>query len=301
MLDRPPHTPNPTGLVPVVGAALPIGDALIGEPVEKAIEVLPLVFNLCQSAQSMAVHMAFGRPFDLRLLSDLRIEILRDHLMRLYITWPSFFGGTARALPQGWAEGGNDLAHAVFGADTPPETSHDFAAFLRGDTPAASALRHIRSAFAPHEAATNILPPVTDDTAFRKDACENSVAARHREHPVMQAIEDTLGRGPLWRATARLYDIAACIGGSLPPAVRPSQGRAIVTAARGAYAVSAATSGGNVTAFRRITPTDHLLAPHGILAQSLSSLRPENHGLAPLMLDILDPCSPVELREVANA
>ena len=56
-----------------------------------------------------------------------------------------------------------------------------------------------------------------------------------------------------------------------------------------------------MTAFSRITPTDHLLAPGGVLAQCLATLPADRAGLAPLMLEILDPCSPVRLEEVAHA
>ena len=78
-------------------------------------------------------------------------------------------------------------------------------------------------------------------------------------------------------------------------------GTAVVPAARGFYAVRAQAQNGRVTELRRLTPTDHLLAPGGILAQSLATLPPEHRDLADLVVDIIDPCVPVRIKEVANA
>jgi hypothetical protein len=85
---------------------------------------------------------------------------------------------------------------------------------------------------------------------------------------------------------------------------RPAQvggGRALVPAARGLYAVAARVEGGRVAAFARVTPTDHLLAPGGVLDRSLAALPADRGALAPLLLDILDPCSPVQVMEAEDA
>ena len=72
----------------------------------------------------------------------------------------------------------------------------------------------------------------------------------------------------------------------------------MVPAARGLYGVSAVVEAGRVRKFRRITPTDHLLAPRGALAQSLESLPgPKAAAFAPVVMAILDPCYPVRLEQ----
>ena len=72
-------------------------------------------------------------------------------------------------------------------------------------------------------------------------------------------------------------------------------------ATRGSYAVKIETGNGRVTAFAPVMPTDSLLAPCGIMDRVLASLPPEKSALGALILDILDPCGPVRLREVHDA
>ena len=117
----------------------------------------------------------------------------------------------------------------------------------------------------------------------------------------MQGIAAARGKGPLWRAAARLYDLAAIIDGDLPAVMRPTAGEAVVPAARGSYAVRIEARGDVVTRFDRVTPTDHLLADGGVLDRSLGTLPATKGGLGNLLLDVLDPCSPVRLREVGHA
>ena len=182
-----------------------------------------------------------------------------------------------------------------------PATPNDLDTFLATDTLLADLLRRIDGCFAPGEAVAEGLPLVDASTAFAATPVENSVAARHAAHPVMRHVETTHGRGPLWRVMGRAYDLEACLTDDLPKANAPQDGAALVPATRGLYAVTARHSGGRVTAFARVTPTDHLLAKGGMLDRTLATLPAEKHGLAPLVMDILDPCSPIRLREVRHA
>jgi hypothetical protein len=182
-----------------------------------------------------------------------------------------------------------------------PATPADFLSFMGGGTPLARILARIEASFAPGEADTGWLPSLTSKTAFLKDAAENSVAGRHAFHPVMRWIAQTRGHGPLWRAAARGYDIAACLADRMPVPLTPTPGSAIVAATRGAFAVTARVEGGRIAAFARVTPTDHLLATGGALDRTLAALPPEKTGYARLILDILDPCAPVRLTEMAHA
>ena len=65
--------------------------------------------------------------------------------------------------------------------------------------------------------------------------------------------------------------------------------------------MTAASQAGHVTQFERVTPTDHMLAPDGILDRTLATLPAMKEGLATLILEILDPCTPVRLKEAGDA
>ena len=288
-----------SALIAQPAPALPISRLLVGRDVDEVAVLLPRLFNLCRTAQSAAVDAALGRQAD---TAGIAREILRDHLLKFHVTLPAFFGQVPRPLPVDWEEGGPDLRQAIFGsAGQPPATAADFFAFLEGDEGAAPALRKIDGCFLPGEAAADGLPPVTQETVWALGACDNSVAARRADHPAMAGIAGARGHGPLWRAAARLYDIEAVIDGAVPPLVCPSPGEAVVPAARGSYAVRLKMCDGQISAFDRVTPTDHLLAEGGVLDRTLATLPPTKAGLGPLLMDILDPCSPVRLKEVNHA
>lgn len=292
MLDQPPPA-----LSARAAPTPPVAALLVGRTPEDAAALLPRLFNLCRTAQDIAGRMALGLPVP--DAADLGREVLRDHLLKLCVTWPGHLGLSSRPPPQGWTEGSDALRRAVFGrAGRPPETGADFEAFLASDDGVAPVLAALAARFAPGEAVADGLPALTRKTAFEAKPAENSVAARHARHPAMQHVEARHGRGPLWRAAARLWDIAACLDATLPAPQAPWPGYALVAAARGLYAVLAKVTDGRVSAFARVTPTDHLLAPGGILDRALASVSPIN---AALLLDILDPCTPVTLKEAGHA
>ncbi len=291
-------TPSPA-LVAQPAPGLPVDRLVVGRGVDEVASLLPRLFNLCRAAQGAAVEAALGRTVS----SDgIQQEILRDHLLKFHVTWPAFFGFPPCPLPGDWAEGGKALRQTVFGpAGTAPATPADFFAFLEGEEGYAPILRRIDGCFAMGEAVAEGLAPVLPATVWNVGRTDNSVAARQADHPVMVAIAANRGQGPLWRAAARLYDIAAVLSDDIPPVLSPSDGEAIVPAARGTYAVRIMARNGMVTRFERVTPTDHLLAEGGTLDRTLASLPADKAGLGPLLLDILDPCSPVRLKEVAHA
>ncbi|APX23025.1 MAG: hydrogenase expression/formation protein HupK [Rhodobacteraceae bacterium] len=280
--------------------ALPVAALVVGRPVGEVEALLPRLFNLCSGAQKAAFSAALGGHAS---VAESRADVLRDHLLKFHATWPSLLGIAPQTLPTKWKQGGLSLLSWLFGPSAaPPATPDAFAAFLcHRDNPLAQVLAMIADRFAPGEAVSGLLPEVTPETIWAQGALENSVAARHAGHPVMRSIEARHGRGPLWRASARLYDIEAVSKGRLP-AVTRGAGWAMVPATRGTYAMRLSVSGeGRVTAFERVTPTDALLAPGGILDDSLATLPPQKSVLAPLLLDILDPCAPVQLEETEDA
>lgn len=291
----------PPRLRPVAPPAAPVEALLLGRPAEAAAALLPRLFNLCRAAQETAGRMALGLPVPDDAAETLAREILRDHLLRLLAVWPGRLGLATRLMPADWAEGGPGLRRTLYGpAGRCPAGGAAFADFLAAGEGVAPVLVAIAQAFAAGEAVVEGLPAPTAATAFAPQPLENSVAARQARHPAMRAIEAQAGRGPLWRAAARLFDAAACLEGRLPPAERVGEGRALVPAARGLYAVSARVVRGRVAAFARVTPTDHLLAPGGVMERSLAALDP-GAGRAALLMDILDPCVPVGLTEARHA
>lgn len=281
----------------VCGPELPIAQLVIGKRAEDAAALLPRLFNLCRAAQATAAAMAMGLPApDV----DLTGEIIRDHLMKLYVTWPRLLGLDPLPLPDDWQSGRERLLDQLFDAPF-PETPDAFAEALAAGRGVASVFAVLDRAAPAGFGAAPALPPLDPAQVFEVRAVENSVAGRQADHPVLQSIEAVRERDLYWRAVARVYDLAAAVRGTLPPPRHMPEGHAVVAATRGTYAVRATVSDGIVTDFARITPTAHLLAENSILEITLSNLCDADQRTIALMQDILDPCSPVELRERDHA
>jgi len=270
--------------------ATPAAAMMLGRSPEDVANLMPRIFNLCGEAQRQAVQLSLGMPHQ---PGDLRREILRDHLAKLYLHWPRLMGLASQPLPANWAEGGAALARALWGGERPRHLS----AWLRDGQGVAPVLLAIAGRFAPGEAVAD-LPPLT--APLEITAQENSPAARVAVDPLMQQAAEAFGKGPLWRALGRLVECAALC--ALMPATRLlPDGTALVPAARGTYAFRAKAEGDLVTALERVTPTDHLTAPGGVLETAFASLPADKASAADLLIDILDPCVPVLLREEVHA
>ena len=269
-------------------ASVPIAALVLGRPVAEAATILPRVFNLCRGAQTLAVRLALGlethNPSG-AAMQALQADILQDHLANLWVIWPMLLG-----LPV------QPLNKDVWGGEAPT----DLVRWMSSGRGVAPVLAAIAKGFAPGEAAAS-LPLVRPETALRDCAQENSVAARHDQHGLMQQVETSYGRGPLWHVLARVLDVGACLTGALPTPQVLADGTAIVPAARGAYALRARAVAGMVTSLERRTPTDHLCAPKGALAQALATLPAQKYRLAPVVVGILSPCVPVQFQEVTDA
>ena len=225
--------------------ALPVDRLVVGKRTDEVAVLIPRLFSLCRAAQGAAVATCLGRPADPQGIAQ---EILRDHMLKLCVTWPNLLGLAPRsvplirpaagagispdppgssALPTSLA-GEKDVAEAAFGAlRRPPATSEEFEAFLASGTGAAPVLARIDACFAAGEACANGLPPVDAISILGGAPVENSTATRHLDHPVMRHIETMRGRGPLWRATARLYDIAMALDDTLPAIALTGPGQAL--------------------------------------------------------------------------
>lgn len=276
---------------------LPVARMMLGRPVDEALALLPRLFSLCGVAQSIAFRLSLGLepgPSD-----GQRREILRDHVARLCLSWPSLLGLAPVALPPGWQAGGEELVQALTGGRMPGDLDElqDWVAQGRGVAPV---LAGIAAAFGPVGPEAN-LPFVTPETALSQGAVENSVAARQAAHPLVAAVARAHGRGPLWHAVARLVDALAVAGGEVPAPVVLPDGTATVAAARGTYALRARAEAGRITDFARRTPTDHLAAPGGSLTRLMAAFAPLTPAKAALLAGVLDPCVPVAVKETAHA
>lgn len=282
--------------------ALPIEQMILGKSAEEAADLLPRLFNICRAAQGLAARAAFGLPPRAGWRQELRAEIVREHVVKLCLKWPAALNMPGVAMPEGWVEGTASARVALFGSSgRMPRTAADLSPFMESDAGLAPLLGAISHLFAPGVAVRCRLALAEPQTVFSPHAQENSVAARHAGHPAMQHVETAWGRGALWSALGVALDLEAVWDGWLPEA-RLVQGCAVVPAARGFYGVSARVGAQGITAFARITPTDHLTASGGALEQSLASLPTQTgDALVPALLSILDPCHPVAVETAPGA
>ena len=276
-------------------APLGIEAMLVGRSREEAAELLPRLFNLCRATQSLGARRALGLELRRADEAELARDIMREHLMRLFVLWPRRLGLAPAPLP-----GPDATLASAFGASRRLPDPDELDRWLASGDGVAPLFRAISEAFAPGEAVAD-LPAPDPQTLCQTVAQENSPWARHRDAPLLAAAEARFGRGPLWRALARLVDLDACARGSLDTGAQSANGITFVPAARGTYALSARIREGRVVAFSRWTPTDHLLAPDGALTRSLAALPAAKAHFAPLAVDILDPCMPVLFREEHHA
>ncbi|MCC5967578.1 MAG: hydrogenase expression/formation protein HupK [Natronohydrobacter sp.] len=270
-----------------------LGTLLRGKPVAEAADLLPRLFNLCGAAQGIAARLSLGLPIAPDANATLAREVLRDHLLALFVTLPRAATLAPQPLPAGW-QTSPDLAPALWGGARPVLLAQWLAA--------GQGLAPLVARFAALFGAQGSVPPlpfVTLDNVDSPAALENSPAARHAADPLMRQAETLAGRGPLWRLLGRIIDAEAAAQAHLPDPELRADGMALVPAARGSYALRLQAHQGRITTICRITPTDHMLAPGGTLRQALGTL--DQPALAPLLIALHDPCLPVKLPEVGHA
>ena len=277
----------------------PVDRLVIGRTVKEALALVPCLFALCRAAQDAALRAALGiggaDP------AALRAEILRDHLLLLFNVLPARMGLGARPLPPDWRAGGPALGRALFGPAGTAPGADDLGAWLGSGHGAAPVLRHLSTLFAPGAAvAEGLDPPRRAADGLAHDPFENSVAGRMADHPAMRAAERRWGRGPLWRVLGRVCECGALIEGA-PCAMRVERTVAAVPATRGTLSLRAEARAGHITRFERTTPTDHLLAPGGVMARTLAALPADGASRLDLVIAILDPCVPLRRVEAAHA
>ena len=216
--------------------------------------------------------------------------MLRDHVLRLCLVLPQRLGLQASALPPGWAQDDRECLAALLGPDQSLATDAEgFARWCDAGLGAAPALAALSRAFAPGMA---VCPADMPDT---------SAAGRRAQHPLMQALERSHGRGPLWRATGRLVDAVAILSGAAPVAQAEGPGAACAPSARGTYSVAVTQDRGRVTALTRRTPTDEMTAQDGPLETAIAALPPADAHLLPLLIEVFDPCMDWAVTEAKDA
>lgn len=270
-----------------------LGALLRGQAAQAVADLLPRLFNLCSAAQGMAARLSLGLPLDPDTPDTLAHEVLRDHLLALFITLPRAANLPAAPLPAGW-QARPDLAPALWGGPRPAV----LAQWMASGQGLAPLVARVADLFG----TPGCVPPLPFAAAHNADRSaplENSPAARHAGDPLMRQAEMLAGRGALWRLLGRICDAEAAARGQLPAPELRADGMALVPAARGVYALRLQTCQGRVTSVCRITPTDHMLAPDGTLRHAFATLK--RPALAALLVALHDPCLPVTLREVDHA
>ncbi len=281
--------------------------------------LVPLVFNLCATAQERAARVALGLPGG-GGEAALRQEHLRDHAFCLGVTWPSLLG----------AGSDNELLSRVadHGAGRDPAATAATAAALRrhllGDTMGVGALTPplldrllaggataflrllaaVRGRLRPDWGRAALPAPSAADISdhldgrpvpLRETTARDAVAG----HPLLLSLEAGEGRSLFARMVARLLDFLRVLDPAaiLAPAARPAPGIGIAMAVRGFVGHFAELRDDRVAAYRLVTPTDWNTAPGGILAQVLAALPAAGDlpFLARLAVSCVNPCVPTTI------
>lgn len=253
--------------------ALPFDRLFIGKTVEEVCHLAPLIFNICGAAQQASVREAFGLEPDPSLAEKVRDERRRDHARLIGVVLPQLMEVPASTRVVEW----------------PAPEEEPFRDFLLGGANSASLMWRMIWMW-PETVGTAQLPTVDEnsvwDDAANGRVSENSLAALLAGHDALRWIEAEKGRGPAWRFAARLLDVAA-IAHNVDLFDAP-------IAARGRMFTRGTVSDGIVSAFERLSPTDFLLMPGGLMAQSLEGVG-ASESLARVLVEIASPCVPWSL------
>ncbi|MCF8482870.1 MAG: hypothetical protein K9H25_20795 [Rhodospirillum sp.] len=287
----------------------PLAALLRGKDPDTAATLVGRLFNICGAAQEAAARSALGLPLDPSLEKRVAAETLREHGVKLFLLWPGLLNiEPDRAAPTLLARALEDETMAaalwvsLFGPKgTPPTTWSAFERWVdeAGSVPA-RCMKAVWTTWDPAWGRADL--PNLDSLAGwpgppnLEAPRDTGVGGRVADHPLMAAIADRLGRGALWRMTARLVEMKRLLSGTAPS---PFRAPGVVEAARGTLFTRATTDdAGRVASLERLTPTDFALAPGGALEMALSSLPPDApnlEALARLVVDVIDPCLAVEL------
>lgn len=300
-------------------APIPVTPLVRGRTAEEAARQVALIFNVCSGAQEASVRGALGLVPSDALIGRLRFEAIRENLMRLTIGWPSLVGsgGDAaplRALSQPGQPDLQAVAQAVFGNDgAVPRSWGDFENWIgAGETVAARCFARVAREWDAGWGQVALPAIAIDGPVDWPEATqaggpvENSPAARHAAHPLLQAIAARKGRGILWRMAGRLVDLKALFDDG-EACLFQGEASGIAWAARGWMLTRGAldTATGRVAWLQRLSPTDFALVAGGLMTSALNTLPAEAdaplEAVARLIIETVDPCCPYALSVASDA
>lgn len=130
--------------------------------------------------------------------------------------------------------------------------------------------------------------------------CETGPLVRQIAHPLVARVVAEYGAGLLARHVARLVDLAQIPDQIRNPRPLPgdADGLGVVETARGRLIHAARLSGGLVTDYHVLAPTDWNFHPRGAAVQSLRAVpeTPDRAQRARAVIEAIDPCVDFEVR-----
>ena len=300
---------------------------LVGQPVERAVGLVPRLFSLCGQAQGVAARLALaaaqGREIDPASLGDaarkVALEAIGEHLWRLLLDWPGLLGLPPRKDEfLGWRKrllaAQDDAAAAALG--------RALATWLAGETPLTvdSPSASVPAGFLPFLPAVDWAAQPFDEAFAAQplhlgQPAETGVLARRQGDPEIQALL-AARQGAGARLAARYLDLQFLADALVEPEllsawldaapVAENVGVARVETARGVLLHLIQVNDGTVGGYVIVAPTEWNFHPQGAFVREMSGLRVASAAEAELaarrLALALDPCVAyeVDVKVVAN-
>jgi len=293
---------------------------LLGQPAERALELVPRLFSLCGQAQGAAARLAFsaaqGEPPTAKALGAagraVAAEAIGEHLWRLLLDWPPMLQRAARRDEfMGWRKrllaAGDQAASAALGADLLAWLDRE------ASPPADLSSALAPGALLPWQGAAAWARQTFDETFARRpnfagQPAETGALARRAADAGVAALR-TAGDGVGARLAARYADLRflaaalsepALLAGWLDAApVADGVGVARVETARGLLLHLIHVNDGRVARYVIVAPTEWNFHPQGAFVREItgcaavSRARAEFAGRALALA--LDPCVAYEI------
>ena len=328
--------------------------ALVGLPATVALQRIPSLLPICGNAQAIAAAraVAAAKGNAQHPQPDLDASLRQEQALacgwRLCVDWPDLLGETRQmtALKQLYqAQDDKQRATALGQMITGMDTVRSLEALLAwvedSDCLAARVIRHTAEATGANARIQEALP-LLDESGLRSRACaalaaepfdpldpaggplEMGPLAMGR-HPLVMALQDTMGSTVLSRLLAQLLDTrfiarallatpseqqpagAPASARSLPRTGDTNSGMGWAVTARGPVfhqvqlADGADTAADTVVDWRVLAPTDWHFGRHGPVKRELSLLEASTRGQVALVVASYDPCAPWTLHRAATA
>ncbi len=282
-----------------------VAGALRGQPADRAVALLPLMFSLCGRAQGTAARLALaaarGEAAATAYDASIASEIAGEHLWRLLVDWPRAVGLPAAETL--FVEGRRRLAQADF----PPWARERL-------IDAASIIEQLLACLVRLPEAKRVVPhflPQFDaagSLAFWPRlggafAAAPTHGGRAAETGALARNPAAAGDRPIAdRVRARVNELLSMAPGRAGAVtVAAGIGRAVVETARGPLMHELTLEGDRIADYVIVAPTEWNFHPEGPLRDWLSGLPADLAAeLAPRAVLALDPCVPWTLESVAD-